>query len=597
MDIPHKMIMPKESQWQVYKAHLIMILQLSWPNILTSMISLCLPVSSTLAVGHIGPTVYIGAAALGNMFANASGIAVGQGLAMALDTLCSQAYGAKKYRLVGLHCQRAMVILTIACIPIAIVWYNAWIVLQFIGTKEIADMSQFWIRRLIPSLWPRLMYETYRRYLLSQRIMWPLTVSIAIIVPIHILNTNLFIYKFGWGFEGAVWATCVTYWLLFGTLIGITQLRLVFLRRRALQTGQHVKLKEIDDLFDEDNEEESDSDMSLSEMSEMSESENESESERKGNKEEKEALAALGDVGDGDPLHTWPDWSLDVFRGWVSFFKLGVFTSISLMIEWGSFEVNAAIAARLGEVDLAAHAIMCNSVSVWYSFPIGVATAATALVGNMLGAGHPERAKIFANIAFMIALLYGILNGGLGLLYKDFLGMAFTEDKAVVKLISQMMLVMWLYGLVDAIKAVGMAILRGSGRPAVTVYGNILSCLIVGYPVALAMVFKGGYGMQGLWFGMSTAWFTASCIYGVIVARTDWNREVLRAAERNADAEKTTQRGAALAKEGMLLRVVVKAGSEEDGAFSIINEDEEKGEGEKDSFLVNSSGKGEKEAK
>ena len=38
---------------------------------------------------------------------------------MALDTLCSQAFGAKKYRLVGLHCQRAMVILTIMCIPVS----------------------------------------------------------------------------------------------------------------------------------------------------------------------------------------------------------------------------------------------------------------------------------------------------------------------------------------------------------------------------------------------------------------------------------------------------------------------------------------------
>lgn len=40
---------------------------------------------------------------------------------MGLDTLCSQAYGARKYKLVGLHCQRAMVILTLVCFPVAVV--------------------------------------------------------------------------------------------------------------------------------------------------------------------------------------------------------------------------------------------------------------------------------------------------------------------------------------------------------------------------------------------------------------------------------------------------------------------------------------------
>lgn len=49
------------------------------------------------------------------------------------------------------------------------------------------------------------------------------------------------------------------------------------------------------------------------------------------------------------------------------------------------------------------------------------------------------------------------------------------------------MFVMWYYVIVDAMKAVGMAILRGSGRPKLTVYGNILSCIAVGYPGILLL--------------------------------------------------------------------------------------------------------------
>ena len=50
------------------------------------------------------------------------GFSLAYGLCSALDTLISQAYGAKAYHLTGLYAQRAAVILTISSIPVAILW-------------------------------------------------------------------------------------------------------------------------------------------------------------------------------------------------------------------------------------------------------------------------------------------------------------------------------------------------------------------------------------------------------------------------------------------------------------------------------------------
>lgn len=44
------------------------------------------------------------------------------GFCMSLDTLCSNAYGSRQYRLVGLHAQRVMLFLSLLCVPIALVW-------------------------------------------------------------------------------------------------------------------------------------------------------------------------------------------------------------------------------------------------------------------------------------------------------------------------------------------------------------------------------------------------------------------------------------------------------------------------------------------
>jgi hypothetical protein len=59
------------------------------------------------------------------------------------------------------------------------------------------------------------------------------------------------------------------------------------------------------------------------------------------------------------------------------------------------------------------------------------------------------------------------------------------------------------------------------------------------------MVYKGHFELRGLWFGMSTAWLTASAVYGVLINRTNWQGEVVKAALRNADAENSTKRGQA----------------------------------------------------
>ena len=77
----------------------------SAPLVLTMLLQYSLTVASIFTVGHVG-TVELGAVSLASMTANITGYAVYQGLATSLDTLCAQAYGSGKKKLVGLQTQR-----------------------------------------------------------------------------------------------------------------------------------------------------------------------------------------------------------------------------------------------------------------------------------------------------------------------------------------------------------------------------------------------------------------------------------------------------------------------------------------------------------
>jgi MATE family multidrug resistance protein len=60
-------------------------------------------------------------------------------MASALDTLCGQAYGGRRYNLLGIYKQRAMLLLTLVSVPLAIIWfYTGEILLLFGQDADIA---------------------------------------------------------------------------------------------------------------------------------------------------------------------------------------------------------------------------------------------------------------------------------------------------------------------------------------------------------------------------------------------------------------------------------------------------------------------------
>jgi MATE family multidrug resistance protein len=105
--------------------------------------------TSVLFVGRLGAD-YLGAAALANMLSNLTGYSVGFGATTALDALCSQAYGARSFKLVGRHTQRAMLILSLATIPVAFIWWQTGTILGWMGVEaRICDLADDYTRILI----------------------------------------------------------------------------------------------------------------------------------------------------------------------------------------------------------------------------------------------------------------------------------------------------------------------------------------------------------------------------------------------------------------------------------------------------------------
>nr|XP_025690946.1 protein DETOXIFICATION 16 isoform X2 [Arachis hypogaea] len=127
-------------------------LWLAGPLVTVSLLNYGLQVISVMFVGHLGQLPLSGAS-MATSFASVTGFSLLTGMASALDTLCGQSYGAKQHRMVGIHMQRAILILMILCISLSIIWANTASILTALGQDpQISSEAGQYAKFMIPSL-------------------------------------------------------------------------------------------------------------------------------------------------------------------------------------------------------------------------------------------------------------------------------------------------------------------------------------------------------------------------------------------------------------------------------------------------------------
>jgi len=158
---------------------------------------------NVIAVGHLGEAE-LAAISLAAMFCNVTGFTVGMGLATAMDTLCSQAFGANNKRGLGVVLQRALLIELAFCLPIGLIWIFAEPILLGLGQDpRVSELSGQYCQLMLIGLYPFFVYEVLKKFLQAQACVLP-QMFIAIIANAWTVGANfLFVYTLDMGFTGA----------------------------------------------------------------------------------------------------------------------------------------------------------------------------------------------------------------------------------------------------------------------------------------------------------------------------------------------------------------------------------------------------------
>nr|PNR63320.1 hypothetical protein PHYPA_001745 [Physcomitrium patens] len=183
------------------------------PMVSVTLLQYLLMVVSLMFIGHLGE-LQLASAAIAGSFAGVSGTSLLQGMACALETLCGQAYGSKQYHMLGIYMQRAMLVLFVVSLPIAIVWWNTGSILVVLGQDpEISAGAGVYARFLLPFLFGVVVLQPLVKFLQTQSEVLAMALFSAATLILHVPLCWVLIYKLGLGYRGAALASGISCWL------------------------------------------------------------------------------------------------------------------------------------------------------------------------------------------------------------------------------------------------------------------------------------------------------------------------------------------------------------------------------------------------
>ncbi|KAI0632529.1 MATE efflux family protein [Trametes polyzona] len=242
---------------------------------------------------------------------------------------------------------------------------------------------------------------------------------------------------------------------------------------------------------------------------------------------------------------TWAGIQPAVVFDWGScmyFLKLALPGILMVGTEWAAFEIVALAAGRLGTLPLAAQSVIMTTDQILNTIPFGIGVAASTRVGNLIGARSVEGAKRASHASALLSVVAGAVVMIVLLATKDVFGYLYSDDEAVVALVSKVMPLVASFQIADGLAGSCGGVLRGQGRQHLGAFFNLIAYYVLALPLGISLAFKTPLGLQGLWIGQVIALFIVGLSeYAVVWLATDWEKEVRRGIERNEAEAKRRQ--------------------------------------------------------
>ena len=166
--------------------------------------------------------------------------------------------------------------------------------------------------------------------------------------------------------------------------------------------------------------------------------------------------------------------------------RLGLPMGGSYLVEVCAFTFMALMVAREGMFVSGSHQIMSNLAALCYMMPMAIGIASASLTSQAIGAQDMARAMLTGRAGFILAITGAVLTSALLVAFKPLILALYTTDPDVTRLATQLLYILPLFHLFDAMQCINTYLLR--------------AYKVAVMPLAMQVAALTGVGLVGGWY-------------------------------------------------------------------------------------------------
>ncbi len=227
-------------------------------------------------------------------------------------------------------------------------------------------------------------------------------------------------------------------------------------------------------------------------------------------------------------LLSWPvlkpllvPWRAESLHGLpaVRMLKLGIPIGTQWFFESFAFGLTAIFMGWLGTTSLAGHEIALNMAALTFMVPLGISSAAAAVVGRAIGRGDMAAARRDAIAAILCGTGCMCVSAAVFIAAPEWLATLYTTEAATVAVAVALIPLAGMFQIFDGLQAVTSGVLRGTGDTRVPAILHMLAFWGVGVPLGAWLGFRTPLRERGMWLGLVAGLAVAAVLQSWRVTR------------------------------------------------------------------------------
>ena len=197
----------------------------------------------------------------------------------------------------------------------------------------------------------------------------------------------------------------------------------------------------------------------------------------------------------------------------VSLLRMGIPISVQMSLESLAFIISGIMMGWFTTAAIGANQIAMTMANTSFMIVLALGTAVTIRVSHFYGSRDATNMSITAKATIHLVLIWNLSAALIFTVFRNELPLLFTSNAEVVALGSDLLIMVALFQLFDALQCAGVGIMRGMQDVKMISWISLLAYIVLNIPIGYFCGFTLGMGPTGMYIGYIFGLGTAAILY------------------------------------------------------------------------------------